>query len=83
MLQNVHQAARDAVTVREHPHLQGTVCAAGEDAVAGPGLYLHDTSADVAEDRLLRVFGTERVHQPVAGQFPHLRRGRRTDILND
>lgn len=77
MLQDVHQAAWETVTVGEYPHLQGPVCTAGEDAVAGPGLYLHDASANVAEDRLLSVFGTERVHQPVAGQFPHLRRGRR------
>lgn len=79
MLQDVHQTAGDTVTVREYPHLQGTVCTTGEDAIAGTGLHLHDASADVAEDRLLSVFGTERVHQPVAGQFPHLKR-RRTDI---
>lgn len=77
-LQDVHQAARDAVAVGEHPHLQGAVRAAGEDAVAGPGLHLHDAGADVAEDGLLGVLGAERVHQAVARQLPHLRTARPT-----
>lgn len=80
VLQDVHQTAWDTVAVRKHPHLQGAVCAAREDAIAGPGLHLHDPSADVTEDRLLSVFRAKRVHEPVAGQFPHLRRGRPTDI---
>lgn len=72
MLQDIDQTARDTVTVREDPHLQGTICTTGEDAVTGSRLYLHDTGTDVAEDGLFSMFGAKRVHQPVAGQFPHL-----------
>lgn len=72
-LQDVNQTAWDAVTVGEDPHLQGAVGAAGEDAVARSCLHLHDTGADVAEDGLFSMLAAERVHQPVAGQFPNLK----------
>lgn len=72
VLQDIDQTARDTVTVREDPHLQRTVCATGEDAVTGSCLHLHDAGTDVAEDRLFSMLGAKRVHQPVAGQFPHL-----------
>lgn len=71
-LQDVHQAAGDVVAVGQHPHLQRAVRSAGEDAVAGPRFHLHDTVADVAEDGLLGMLRAERVHEPVAGQLPHL-----------
>lgn len=66
MLQDVNQAAGDIVTVREDPHLQGAVCSAGEDAVIGLRLHLHDTGTDVAEDGLLGMLVAERVHEPMA-----------------
>lgn len=67
MLQDVDQAAGDVVAVGEDPHLQGAVCSAGEDAVAGTRLHLHDAGTDVAEDGLLGVFDAKRVHEAVAG----------------
>lgn len=72
VLQDIDQTARDTVTVREDPHLQRTVCTTGEDAVTGSCLHLHDTGTNVAEDRLFSMLGAKRVHQSVAGQFPHL-----------
>lgn len=71
-LQDIDQTARDTVTVREDPHLQGAVRTTGEDAVTRSCLHLHDASTNVAEDGLFSMLGAKRVHQPVAGQFPHL-----------
>lgn len=72
MLQDVKDTVEDVVAVGEDSHLQGAVCPAGEDTVAGPGLHLHDAGADVAEDGLLGVLGAERMHEAVARQLPDL-----------
>lgn len=77
-LQHINQTAWDTITVGEDPHLEGAVGTTGEDAVTGSRLHLHDTRADVAEDGLFSVLGAERVHQPVAGQFPHLEKAEKT-----
>lgn len=77
-LQDVDQAAGDVVAVGEDSHLQGSVSAAGEDAVSRTRLHLHHSGTDVAEDRLLGVFGAKRVHEPMTGQLPDLERIKHT-----
>lgn len=79
-LQHINQTAWDTITVGEDPHLEGAVCTTGEDAVTGSRLHLHDTRTDVAEDGLFSMLSAERVHQPVAGQFPHLEKAEKTKM---
>lgn len=71
-LQNVEDARGDVVAVGQNPHLEGSVGAAGEYAVAGAGLHLHDARSDVPEDGLLGMLCAKRVHEAMACQLPHL-----------
>lgn len=80
-LQNVAEARRDAESVGQNSHLQGTIRSTGEDAVALCHLNLHDSGAEVSEDGLLGVFMLKRVDQTVACQPPHLQEERADNDL--
>lgn len=58
--------------VGEDPHLHGPVGATGEDVIGRPHLDLHDTRAEVPEQRLAGVFVWKGVEQTLCGQAPNL-----------
>ncbi len=66
-------AAVEAQSVGEQAQLHGAVRAAGEDVIGRAGLdLLHDTCAQVTEERLASVFVTEGVQEALGGHAPTL-----------
>lgn len=66
----------DAEAVGEDPHLHGPVGATGEDVIGRSNLDLHDTRAEVPEQRLASVFIREGVEWTLCGQVPNLSPGK-------
>lgn len=66
----------NAEAVGEDPHLHGAVGAAGEDVVGRSHLDLHDSRAQVPEQRLASVLVGEGVERALSGQAPNLPNGR-------
>lgn len=62
----------DAEAVGQDAHLHGSVCAAREDVVGGAHLDLHDTRAEVPEERLAGVLIGEGVERRLRGHTPDL-----------
>lgn len=58
--------------VGEDPHLHGSVSAAGEDVASWPHLDLHDTRAEVSEQRLAGMFVRKGVEETLCDQAPNL-----------
>lgn len=67
-------ALGNAEAVGEDPHLHGAVGPAGEDVIGGPHLELHDSCAEVPEERLASVLVGEGVERALSGEAPNLRR---------
>lgn len=68
----LHAAAVEAQSVRQEAELHCAVGAAGEDVIGRAGLDLHDTCAQITEERLTSVFITEGVQEALGGHAPHL-----------
>lgn len=63
----------NAEAVGEDPHLHGPVGATGEDVIGRSHLDLHDTRAEVPEQRLASVFVGKGVERTLCGQVPNLK----------
>ena len=62
----------DTEAVGDDPHLHGSVGAAGEDVIGRSHLDLHDTRAEVPEQRLASVFIWKGVERTLCSQAPDL-----------
>lgn len=69
-------AMGNAEAAGEDPHLHGAVGATGEDVIGRPHLDLHDSCAEVPEQRLASVLVGEGVERALSGQAPNLPNGR-------
>lgn len=69
-------AMGNAEAVGEDPHLHGAVGAAGEDVIGRSHLDLHDSRAEVPEQRLASVLVGEGVERALRAEAPDLPHGR-------